>query len=113
MPHDSQPPNVDRTWQRLVAAARQAPPEALPKCDVDAIVAAVGSARTATSMSFAALPSSSGREAWDDDRRIVSWAALFAVAASLLLTFACWSEVSAMWSPPPIFDGSIDVGPTP
>lgn len=107
MARNSQPPNADRAWQTLVAAARQAPPDALPRCAVDAIVAAVASANGVERRP------STDREAGEDDRRLVSWAALFAVAASLLLTFACWSEVSAMWSPPSIFDCAIEVGPLP
>lgn len=48
------------------------------------------------------------------DERIVSWAAVFALAASLLLMFTYWSDVAAAWSPQPaIFELPLDWEPLP
>lgn len=86
--------DADRTWEALVAAARTAPTDELRPLDADQ---AVRQALAARKIQPAPLVRS--------EEHLVSWAALFAVAASLLLTVVCWSDVKAAWSPEPaIFD---------
>jgi hypothetical protein len=84
----------DEVWKTLVAAARQAPSEALPALDAEQV------AQTAWGLAVARpQPPLKG------DERIVSWAAVFALAASLALMLTYWSDVAAAWSPEPaIFD---------
>ena|ERR1041385_5679265 len=93
--------DADRAWQTLVTAARQAPSEAMPALDADRVLQAALGARCPRPQP----PSTS-------DERLVSWAAAFALAASLLLTMTCWSDVVAAWSPrPTIFDLAVDMEP--
>lgn len=93
----------ERTWSALVAAARRAPEEAPSALDVGRVVDVALGARCARP-----------RPPLNRDERIVSWAALFALAASLLLTFTYWSDVAAAWSPPPaIFELPLDLEPLP
>lgn len=91
----------ERIWNALIAAAQKAPNEALAPLNVDQVVATSLGARCAR-------PQPPLR----NDERIVSWAALFALAASLLLAFAYWPDVAAAWSPPPtIFELPLDLEP--
>jgi hypothetical protein len=93
----------ERIWNALVAAARRVPKEPLPALDVDRVLQAAGTSKKVR-------PSSTSNR----DERIISWAALFALAASLLLTFTYWSDVAAAWSPQPaIFELPLNLEPLP
>jgi len=92
-PHDS-----DRVWQALAAAARRAADEPPMPLDADLVLRA-----------RRAGPS---RRENHDQQRLVSWAALIAVAASLLVTVISWSDVVAAWSPEPaIFELPVPLEP--
>lgn len=90
MTNDKRQNDADRAWQSLVAAARTAPSDALPALDVNQVVRQALAARQVQ-------PAPSLRR----EEHLVSWVAVFAVAASLLLTVVCWSDVVAAWSPEP------------
>jgi hypothetical protein len=101
MTKPEQTSDADRTWKSLVAAARTAPSEPMTAVDADQVVRNALGARCARPQPLVRSEAS-----------LVSWAALFAVAASLLLTVVCWSDVTAAWSPEPaIFDLPVELEP--
>lgn len=93
--------DADRTWKTLVGAARTAPSEELRPLDAEQMARTALGARCARPQPL-----------MRSEESLVSWAALFAVAASLLLTVVCWSDVTAAWSPEPaIFDLPVELEP--
>lgn len=90
-------PDPELTWQALAAAARGADAEPIGPVNVEQVLQAARGVR--------------GQERSRDDR-LVSWAAVIAVAASLLLTVMSWSDVVAAWSPEPaIFELPVPLEP--
>ena len=101
MTNPEQHDETDRAWRSLVAAARQSPNETLPALDAEQV------ARTAWGLA-GARPQPPAQA----DERLVSWAAVFALAASLALMFTYWSDVASAWSPQPaIFDLPVALEP--
>jgi hypothetical protein len=78
--------NAEAAWRRLVDAARTSPPSAVerpPEGFADSVLALVRRERLA------------GRPS-EEDRHILSWGAILAVAASLLVAVSSWSDLSSL-----------------
>jgi hypothetical protein len=83
-----EPNDADAVWQRLTKAAKSLPPP-------DRAAAPAGFAANVLMQARAV-----GRPAFrtSDERRVLSWAAVFAVAASLLVAVTNWNDLSSVFA---------------
>ena len=78
--------DADAAWHRIVDAARTSPPslaERPPDGFADSVLALARRER------LTARPA-------DEERRILSWGAMLAVAASLLVAVSSWGDLSSL-----------------
>lgn len=77
---------AEAAWRRIVSAAQSSPPSAAerpPEGFADSVLALARRER------LAARPA-------EEERRILSWGAILAVAASLLVAVSSWSDLSSL-----------------
>ncbi|MBL9082078.1 MAG: hypothetical protein JNK76_09755 [Planctomycetales bacterium] len=78
--------DADAAWRRIVAVARTSPPslaESPPDGFADFVLALARRERLAASPA-------------EEERRILSWGAILAIAASLLVAVSSWSDLSSL-----------------